>query len=320
MSDQDLEGLIEKITYGVLLALEKGGRLTDLGNPIVSERCAYCGDGLCAQRCHDEVQHVVDAGATRISAGLGATNVAKEIASLIDHTLLKPEATNEEIEKLCLEAREYGFAAVVVNPGWVRLASQLLRGTPVKVCAVVGFPLGATSTEAKVYEARKALRDGAQEIDMVINVGALKSRDYALAEEDIRAVAQVSHANGAILKVIIEAALLTDEEKIMACALAKAAGADFVKTSTGFGPGGATERDVALMRAVVGPEMGVKAAGGIKDLEETLAMVKAGATRIGASAGVKIVREAMEGKKRFLERPALPMRSFTSASSSGKTY
>lgn len=313
MAEPEIEDLIEKITYGVIAALQNEGQLADLGNPIVSERCAYCGDGLCAQRCHDEVHRVLEAGAARIAAGLGATNVGKDIASLIDHTLLKPEATQKEIEKLCQEAKEYGFATVVVNPGWVKLASQLLRGSPVMVCTVVGFPLGATSSEAKVFEARKAIREGAQEVDMVINVGALKSKNYALVEQDIRAVAIATHGAGAILKVIIETALLSDEEKVMACALAKAAGADFVKTSTGFGPGGATERDVALMRAVVGPEMGVKAAGGIRNLEEALAMVKAGATRIGASAGVKIVGEAREGRRRSVERPAMPKYSASKA-------
>ncbi|MDD3824770.1 MAG: deoxyribose-phosphate aldolase [Anaerolineae bacterium] len=211
---------------------------------------------------------------------------------MIDHTLLKPDATQEQIAQLCYEARKYNFAAVCVNPTYVKLCAQLLKGSPVHVCTVVGFPLGATPPEVKAYEAQKAIDDGATEIDMVINIGALKSKDYGHVERDIATVARSTHAGGAILKVIIEAALLTDEEKVIACQLAKAAGADYVKTSTGFGPGGATAQDVALMRLAVGPELGVKAAGGIRNLEDARAMVAAGATRIGASAGVKIVQQA----------------------------
>ncbi len=218
-----------------------------------------------------------------------------DIAKLIDHTLLKPEATRDQIAQLCREAREYGFAAVCVNPCYVGLAAELLRGSPVKVCSVVGFPLGATLPEVKAYEARRAIEEGAAEVDMVINIGALKSGDLELVRRDIAAVVDVCHAKGALCKVIIEAALLSDEEKVLACQLAKAAGADYVKTSTGFGPGGATVHDVALMRRTVGPEMGVKAAGGIRSYEAARAMVEAGATRIGASAGVKIVREARGG-------------------------
>ncbi len=218
-----------------------------------------------------------------------------DIAKLIDHTLLKPEATRDQIAQLCREAREYGFAAVCVNPCYVGLAAELLRGSPVKVCSVVGFPLGATLPEVKAYEARRAIEEGAAEVDMVLNIGALKSGDLELVRQDIAAVVDVCHAKGALCKVIIEAALLSDEEKVLACQLAKAAGADYVKTSTGFGPGGATVHDVALMRRTVGPEMGVKAAGGIRSYEAAKAMLEAGATRIGASAGVKIVREARGG-------------------------
>ena len=218
-----------------------------------------------------------------------------DIAKIIDHTLLKPEATRDQIVQLCREAREYGFAAVCVNPCYVKLAAELLRGSSVKVCSVVGFPLGATLPEVKAYEARRAIEEGAAEIDMVINIGALKSGDLELVKRDIASVVDVCHAKGALCKVIIEAALLTDEEKVLACQLAKAAGADYVKTSTGFGPGGATVQDVALMRRTVGPEMGVKAAGGIRSYEAAKSMVEAGATRIGASAGVKIVREARGG-------------------------
>jgi deoxyribose-phosphate aldolase len=214
------------------------------------------------------------------------------IAHMIDHTLLKPDATQDQITQLCLEAREYGFAAVCVNPANVKLAAQLLQGSPVAVCTVVAFPFGATLPEVKAYEAQQAIKDGATEVDMVINIGALKSKDYELVERDIATVVRTCHNNRAICKVIIEAALLTDEEKVKACQLAKAAGADFVKTSTGFGPGGATVEDVALMRRVVGPEMGIKAAGGIRTFKAAKQMIEAGATRIGASAGVRIVQEA----------------------------
>ena len=220
------------------------------------------------------------------------TLTVTDIARLIDHTLLKPDASQDEIAQLCHEARKYGFAAVCVNPINAKLAAELLKGTPVAVCAVVGFPLGATLPEVKAYEAQQAIEDGATEIDMVINVGALKSKDYELVQRDIATVTRTCHDNRALCKVIIEAALLTDEEKVKACQLAKEAGADYVKTSTGFGPGGATVEDVALMRQVVGPEMGIKAAGGIRTLEAVKQLVKAGATRIGASAGVKIVQEA----------------------------
>ncbi|MBS1818896.1 MAG: deoxyribose-phosphate aldolase [Acidobacteria bacterium] len=211
---------------------------------------------------------------------------------MIDHTLLKPDATRAEIEKLCREAAQFTFATVCVNPAWVSTAARLLAGTRVGVCSVVGFPLGATTTDVKAYETRRAIYDGAREIDMVINVGALKSGDLRVVERDIEAVASTCRECGALSKVIIEAALLTDDEKITACTLAKAAGADYVKTSTGFGPGGATVADVALMRRVVGAEMGVKAAGGVRDLEGLKAMVAAGATRVGASAGVKILQQA----------------------------
>jgi deoxyribose-phosphate aldolase len=217
---------------------------------------------------------------------------AAEIAAYIDHTLLKPEATPVQVDQLIAEAKQYRFAAVCVNACYVRRAALALAGSPVKVAAVAGFPLGATLTQAKVYEAEQCILDGAQEIDMVINVGALKAGDDALVLADIAGVTNAAHRSNAICKVIIEAALLTDEEKVRACLLAKAAGADFVKTSTGFGPGGATVADVALMRKTVGPEMGVKAAGGVRDLAQAKAMIAAGATRIGASAGVKIVQEA----------------------------
>jgi deoxyribose-phosphate aldolase len=245
--------------------------------------------------CPDRLRGVVDAGATRI--GLHAAGgAAAGIAAMIDHTLLKPDATRPEIETLCREAAQHGFATVCVNPTWVASCAQLLRGTTVKVTSVVGFPLGATTPDVKHYETRRAIFDGAREIDMVINVGALKSGDLRVVERDIEAVTAPCREAGAVSKVIIEAALLTDEEKVTACTLARAALADYVKTSTGFGPGGATVADVSLMRRVVGDRMGVKAAGGVRDLESVKAMVAAGATRIGASAGVRIVQES-QGQK-----------------------
>ena len=241
--------------------------------------------------CPDRLRGVLDAGATRV--GVHATGGAPApVASMIVHTLLKPDATRQNVEDLCREAAQFAFATVCVNPTWVATCARLLAGSPVAVCSVVGFPLGATTPDVKGYETRRAIFDGAREIDMVINVGALKSGDLRLVERDIEAVAAPCHDCGALSKVIIEAALLTDEEKVRACTLAKAAGADYVKTSTGFGPGGATPADVALMRRVVGAEMGVKAAGGIRDLAGLNAMVAAGATRVGASAGVKIVQQA----------------------------
>jgi deoxyribose-phosphate aldolase len=227
---------------------------------------------------------------------LGEAASARDWASLIDHTLLKPEATDDDIRKLCEEAARYHFASVCVNPTWVRAASCNLRGSGVPVCTVIGFPLGATLPDVKAYEARRAILDGAREVDMVINIGALKSGDDALVEYDIRAVVEAAHEYDVTCKVIIETALLTNEEKVRACLAAKQAGADFVKTSTGFSKGGATVADVALMRQVVGSELGVKASGGVKGLEDARKMVEAGATRIGASVGVKIAQEAAGSK------------------------
>jgi len=252
-------------------------------------RCAC--HGFSFDCCPAQVGGVLAAGASRLglhAAGGGAG----EVASLIDHTLLKPDATATEIEKLCREAAEFHFSTVCVNPTWVAFSARLLRGTGVGVCSVVGFPLGATTPDVKQYETRRAIFDGATEIDMVINIGALKSGDLRLVEQDIEAVTIPCRQNGVISKVIIEAALLTEEEKVTASTLTKAAGADFVKTSTGFGPGGATISDVMLMRRVVGDSVGVKAAGGVRDLEQMKAMVAAGASRVGASAGVRIVKES----------------------------
>jgi deoxyribose-phosphate aldolase len=251
-----------------------------------------CGcHAVLADCCPDRLRGVLDAGATRVGVhAIGGAPVG--VASLIDHTLLKPDATRAQIEELCREAAQFKFATVCVNPTWVALSARLLAGSGVGVCSVVGFPLGATTPDVKAYETQRAIFDGAREIDMVINVGALKSGDLRGVERDIEAVVAPCRACGALSKVIIEAALLTDDEKVTACTLAKAAGADYVKTSTGFGPGGATAADVALMRRIVGADMGVKAAGGVRDLEGMQAMVAAGASRVGASAGVKIVQQS----------------------------
>jgi deoxyribose-phosphate aldolase len=212
-----------------------------------------------------------------------------QVARLIDHTLLKPESTKEQIVQICKEAIEYNFATVCVNPYWVRTAAEVLKGSKVGITTVVGFPLGATSTFTKISEARDALADGATEIDMVINIGALKSGDYETVKKDIEGLV-LAIKGQAILKVIIETGFLTDEEKKKACMLAKMAGADFVKTSTGFGPGVATPEDIALMREAVGPDIGVKASAGVRDLDTARKLVAAGATRIGASAGIAIVK------------------------------
>jgi deoxyribose-phosphate aldolase len=280
MNANELQRLIEIVTEEVL-ALQGGAR--------PGARCAC--HAVVTDCCPARVRGVLEAGATRL--GLHAEGGAPaDVAATIDHTLLKPDASRHDIEKLCREASEFRFATVCVNPTWVALCARLLRGSSVGVCSVVGFPLGATTADVKQYETRRAIYDGATEIDMVINVGALKSGDLRTVERDIEAVVEPCRQCGAVSKVIIEAALLTDDEKVTACTLSKAAGADFVKTSTGFGPGGATVADVTLMRRVVGADMGVKAAGGVRDLEGLKAMVAAGATRVGASAGVKIVQEA----------------------------
>lgn len=218
-------------------------------------------------------------------------NFDRSVARLIDHTILKPEAVRDEVLRVCGEALQFEFASVCVNPFWAKLIASELRGSPVKVCSVAGFPFGATQTTAKVAETMGALRDGAQEIDMVINIGALRGGERDVVKSDIQGVVVASHGNGAIVKVIIETALLDDEQKVLACRLAQDAGADFVKTSTGFSKAGATTSDVALMRRTVGPSMGVKASGGIRTLADLKAMVAAGANRVGASASVRIMEE-----------------------------
>ena len=274
MTNGNYERLVEQITDLVLSRLD--------GN----------GDVECATFCSADVQRVVDAGAERIGIVLGESATAHDWASLIDHTLLKPDASESDIRKLCDEAAKFGFASVCVNPAWVKRAASFLKGTGVPVCTVIGFPLGATLPDVKAFEARRSIFNGAREVDMVINIGALKSGDDCAVEDDIRAVAQAAHENGVLLKVIIETALLTDEEKVRACLASKNAGADFVKTSTGFAKGGATVDDVSLMRRTVGSALGVKASGGVKGIDDARAMFEAGATRIGASVGVKIAQEA----------------------------
>lgn len=250
------------------------------------------GEEYCPTFCRADVERIVDAGAERIGIVLGETATAHDWASLIDHTLLKPEATEADIRKLCEEAAQFGFASVCVNPGWVKQAARFLKGSNVPVCTVIGFPLGATLPDVKAYEARRSIFNGAREVDMVINIGALKSGDDCAVEDDIRAVVDAAHENHILCKVIIETALLTDDEKVRACLAARNAGADFVKTSTGFAKGGATANDVALMRRTVGKALGVKASGGVKGIDDARAMFEAGATRIGASVGVKIAQEA----------------------------
>jgi deoxyribose-phosphate aldolase len=283
-----VENLVEIITHEVLAAMLEQ---QEKANIPEGGHCKFtCAESQCVHTCFDRAGNVVDAGAERLSSTVGVIPQDLNLAKLIDHTLLKPDATQEQIAQLCFEARKYGFASVCINPTWVELCTKLLDGSAVKVCTVIGFPLGATSPEVKAFETRVALDNGATEIDMVINVGALKARDLEMVAKDIRGVVTTAHARNAIVKVIIEAILLTDEEKTISCLLSKEAEADFVKTSTGFASGGATVHDVALMRRVVGPEMGVKAAGGVRTYEDAENMIKAGATRIGASAGVKIIQ------------------------------
>ena len=258
--------------------------------------CSCCGpscSGHCAQQNPEAVRGLLCMGAGRIGNRLGSGAIPKDLAAYIDHTALKPETTPDEVRKLCAEAAEFGFATVCINPCYVKLAAECLNGSPVKVCSVIGFPLGANAVETKALEARRAIRDGAREIDMVINVGALKGRDDDWVYRDIRAVVEACEDGRAISKVSLETALRSDEEKVRACHAAKRARADFVKTSTGFGPGGATAHDVALMtQSVAGTGMGVKASGGIRSYADAQKMIEAGATRIGASAGIKIVKEA----------------------------
>jgi len=284
---QTREQLVDAITREVLASLAAPGTVSTMGVP--GSVCAGCVGG-CAAQCAPKVRDVVAGGAARVEYHGRAADVPTDLAGYIDHTLLRPDAVVGDIDKLCAEAAEFRFAAVCVNPTWVSRAAHDLRDSDVGVASVVGFPFGATPTEIKVFEARRAIRDGAREIDMVINIGALKSGMQAQVRDDVARVAEACHESGALCKVIIETGLLTDEEKVVACRLAQQARADFVKTSTGFAKGGATVFDVALMRETVGPKMGVKASGGIRTAEDVQDMIAAGATRIGASAGVKIVK------------------------------
>jgi len=283
-----LETLVEIITREVLLAMVEQEERDK--NPTGAYCVVDVADGVKVKTCFDNAGHVVSAGAERLTSTVGVIPEDRSLAGMIDHTLLKPDATSDKIAQLCFEAKKYHFASVCVNPTHVKLCAELLKDSDVKVCTVIGFPLGATSPEVKAFETQNALDNGATEIDMVINIGALKAGETELVARDIRSVVEVAHKAGALVKVIIETALLTDEEKVVACLLAKEAGADFVKTSTGFSGGGATVHDVALMRRTVGPSLGVKASGGIHTHEEAAALVAAGATRIGASAGVKIIQ------------------------------
>jgi len=292
VADREFEKLVEQVTAQVhaRLATVTPGKLPVLGDrsecTATKSNCA--GDGQCAVRKQAVVEEMMNRGAVRFSAAPGIAEPASHIAQTIDHTLLKPEATESDVRKVCEEARKYRFATVCLNSSWIPLAARLLSGSGVKPIAVVGFPLGAATTNAKAFETREAVRAGAGEIDMVINIGELKSKDYVYVLRDIEGV--VAAAGNAPVKVILETGALTDEEKIVACSLSKAAGAAFVKTSTGFGPGGATVKDIELMRRIVGSDMGVKASGGVRSREDWEKMVAAGADRIGASASVAIVQ------------------------------
>ena len=268
------------------------GACNDDGAP--GEDCAGC--GACVVRRPWSVRAMEGAGAMRVGAPANIGEVPADMAKLIDHTLLKPEASREEVVKLCEEARKHRFASVCVNTTWVPLCKAMLANTGVMVCAVVGFPLGAMTPAAKAYEAREAVRQGAREIDMVINIGALKSKDYETVFEDICRVVKASAPAG--VKVILETSSLTHDEKVIGCALSKLAGAAFVKTSTGFAKGGATVEDVALMRQLVGSDVGVKASGGVRTAEDVVKMAAAGANRIGASASVAIVTGGGDSKSK----------------------
>lgn len=292
MDVKNIENIARIVTLEILNALAE----EDIRSSAPQgEYCSVeCIDDLCVTTCFNEIGQVISAGAERVSNRFGSLPDDMSAAQYIDHTLLKPEAAREQVTQLCAEAKQYHFASVCVNPTHVALCAKLLTGSDVKVCSVIGFPLGANLTETKAFEAHKAIAQGASEIDMVLNIGALKDRNLELVARDILTVAKTVHASGAILKVIIETSLLTNEEKKIACLLAKEAGADFVKTSTGFSTGGATVEDVSLMRRTVGPLVGVKASGGVRSFGDLEKMVRAGATRIGASAGVPIVQGGQE--------------------------
>ena len=291
MEQAEFDQIVRVVAEEVVRYLGAPGRTVAAAAPGDDEICADC-DLNCAEKCARKTRAVVAAGADRISCGPSVVELETGFAGLIDHTLLKPEASRDDIRKLCKEAVRFGFASVCINPWNVPLAAELVRGSNVKVCTVIGFPLGATLPQVKIREAEESIKLGAQEVDMVLNVGALKSGQDDVVESDIRGVVEAAHRGGAICKVIFETSLLTVEEKVRAAIASKRAGADFVKTSTGFSTGGATAEDVALMRAVVGTDIGVKASGGVRTLDDLKKMVCAGATRIGASASVKIMEQA----------------------------
>jgi deoxyribose-phosphate aldolase len=290
-NQREFEEIVRAITEEVVLYLGAAPKAEVATTASDGEICADC-DLNCVQKCARKTRAVVEAGADRISCGPSVIELEAGFAGLIDHTLLKPDASRDDIRKLCQEAVRFGFASVCINPWNVPLAAELVRGSAVKVCTVIGFPLGATLPRVKIHEAEEAIKLGAQEVDMVLNIGALKSGQDDVVESDIRGVVEAAHRCGAICKVIFETSLLTVEEKVRAALASKRAGADFVKTSTGFSTGGATAEDVALMRAVVGSQIGVKASGGVRTLDDLKKMVCAGATRIGASASVKIMEQA----------------------------
>lgn len=298
-STPDFESLVGRITAILTANPSLLNPATCGGSVAAGGPCTGCpAGGFCATRCTDTIRSMIASApkGSRISAAPGIGAVPQDIAEFIDHTLLKADATYSDVDKLCDEAAQFGFASVCVNPLFVKRCAERLKGSRSVVCTVIGFPLGATPKEVKALEARRAIREGAKEVDMVIAIGALKSGDVRYVEEDIRAVAEAAHDGGAILKVIIETSLLTDEEKTQACVAARKAKADFVKTSTGFSTGGATAADVALMARAVDGKLGVKASGGIRSADDAKKMIEAGATRIGASVGVKIVREAKSAR------------------------
>lgn len=295
------EELIQQITRKVIALTQQGPQVRgpcsaeQPGKQVSVESCGPCGG--CATKRPDDVRGLRESGLARIAQLAGNDAPPQDLAPLIDHTLLKPDATRDDLLKVCDEAKKYGFATVCVNPGNIRLVASQLAGSSVKAIAVVGFPLGAGTPQAKAFETREAIRNGAREIDMVMNIGAMKSRDYGCVLQDIQLV--VDAAGDVPVKVILETGGLTTEEKIIGCTLSKVGGAAFVKTSTGFGPGGATTEDIALMRRIVGPEMGVKASGGVRTTEDAKKMIAAGATRLGASASVGIVTGAKTGAGKY---------------------
>ena len=288
LRNDEINALVEEVVRRVTIVLTKQQEVPSVSSLSMASAPSTMPFPPSQQEIIEQSREMLRKGAERIVCTAPGSMQCEDLAQFIDHTLLKPNATEKDIEKLCMEALQYKFASVCVNSAYVELCARLLAGSGVKVCAVVGFPLGAMSTDAKAFETRYAISHGADEIDMVINVGQLQASNYAYVYDDIHAV--VKAAAGHTVKVILETGLLNEDQKIAGCVLAKAAGADFVKTSTGFGPGGATPEDIALMRRIVGKDMGVKASGGIRDCSTAQKMIESGATRIGASASVSIVK------------------------------